>query len=138
MGATISPSYNGMLRMVDPTVAKCDECGAQRFVGYREYMDSTELLKCNECGEHLFHIDFYPTEFEKVEAHYTYTSLGQMFTLLGLPTVDAETGEFPYYGELPVTEFETRLHLLEGSRFHGVMVDMVDLAKRLNVGISWG
>lgn len=136
MGATISPSYYGMLRMVDPTVAKCQDCGAQRFVTHSEYMNSQDPVTC-ECGEYIFEIDFYPTEFEKVEAHFTYSSLAQMFMLMGLPT-EAETGEFLYCGELPASEFASRLDRLEGSRFHGLMTDMVALALRLEVGISWG
>ena len=133
MGATISPNYFKMLRMVDPSVAKCDECGKQQFVSYEDY---NRGARC-ECGYDIWNVDFYPTEFEKVEAHYTYTSLGEMFRLMGLPTTD-ETGEFPYYGELPVTEFASRLDRLEGTRYYALMVDMVALASRLNVDISWG
>jgi hypothetical protein len=122
--------------MVDPTVAKCEHCGAQRFVGHSEYMNSHDPITC-ECGEYIFDVDFYPTEFEKVEAHLSYTSLSQMFSLMGLPTED-ETGDFLYCGQLPASEFASRLDRLEGSRFYGLMVDMVALAYRLEVGISWG
>ena len=133
MGATISPSYHGLIRKVDPTAHKCS-CGRISFVAWNDYAYGSP--EC-ECGEALYNIDFYPTEFEKVEAHFSYSSIGEMLNALGLPTED-ESGEFRYSDVLPTDVVASRLNRLEGTRFYGLMTDMVSVAQMLGVDISYG
>jgi hypothetical protein len=126
MGATISPAYHGILRKVDPTAYKCD-CGIISFISWNEYLYDSVTCKC---GSDIYNVDFYPTEFDKVETHLAYSSIKEMLDILGL--------DFDYCGEISTAVLASRIDRLKGTRYYDLMTDMVKVAQMLNVDISYG
>jgi len=109
---------------------RCTGCGTQKWVSQQDWYSEMGVGYC-ECGD-LFDLpDFYPTEFEKVEPHYNYSSLMEMFGLMGLES------QFDHCGSISTQVVKQRLDLLAGSRFHEVMQDLVELAEKLQVNITW-
>jgi len=131
MGATIQPNYFHLIKKMEVVPIRCTGCNTQKWVSQQDWYLEMGNGYC-ECGD-LFNLpDFYPTEFEKVEPHYSYSSLMEMFGLMGLES------QFDYCGSISTQVVKQRLNLLAGSRFHEVMQDLIELAEKLQVNITWG
>ena len=132
MGATIQPDYFHLIKKMEVVPTRCTACGTQKWVSEQDWYGQQGRNWYCQCGDLLDMPDFYPTEFEKVEAHWTYSSLEEMFDLMGLGS------QFDYCGSISTEVVKQKLNRLAGSRFHETMTQMVELAEKLQVNITWG
>jgi hypothetical protein len=132
MGATIQPDYFDLIKKVEVVPTRCTACGTQKWVSEQDWYGQQGRNWYCQCGDLLESPDFYPTEFQKVEAHWTYSSLEEMFDLMGLGS------QFDYCGSISTEVVKQKLNRLAGSRFHETMTQMVELAEKLQVNITWG
>ena len=125
MGVNISPEY--VLRLCNPAPHKCDECGSLVWVDYREWCYGEP--RCVSCGDEVHGVEFYPTEFEKVQGHITYSSLFEIMGAMGLPKLHS--------GNVSTALVRSRLYLLEGHRHYQFIADMVESAEQHGVDIGF-
>jgi hypothetical protein len=125
MGVNISPEY--VLRKCDPAPHKCGGCGALVWVASEDY--NYGRSRCDGCGDEPWGVDFYPTEFEKVKGHISYTTLFEIMGAMGLPKLHS--------GDVSTALVRSRLHLLDGHRLYQFIADMVESAEQHGVDIGF-